>query len=306
MAGRVPCGISIPQTFDKRPIDLELIRRFAPRAEELGYDSLWVQEQLIGDACVLEPVTLLTYVAALTSKARLGTAVLLTAIRNPVHLAKSLASLDQLSGGRVTLGVGIGGPQTPHEIFGIPRERRPQRFVEGLRVIRALWSEPKASVAGEFWRFENVAMEPKPVQRPLPIWFGAREPLGLKRAARHGDGWMGPGSSSSAEFVKHVGLLRGYFAESKRDLAKFPLSKRVYLAIDDDRARAERRLKEWFGVRYRNAEMAPRVAIYGSLEQVTGKLRELVDAGAQHLLLDPVFDHEHHAELLARAVVPKL
>ena len=117
--GKIPCGISIPQTFARSPIDLRLIREFVPRAEALGYDSLWVQEQMVGDASILEPVTLLTYAAALTSKVRLGTAVLLTVIRNPVELAKTLATLDQLSAGRLIVGVGIGGPQTPHEIFGI-------------------------------------------------------------------------------------------------------------------------------------------------------------------------------------------
>lgn len=302
-----PCGISIPQTFDKTPVNLELIRAFAPRAEALGYDSLWVQEQMIGEICALEPVTLLTYVAALTSRARLGSAVLLTVVRNPVELAKTLSTLDQLSKGRLILGVGIGGPTTPHEIFGVSRDRRPRRFVEGLQVLKALWTEPKASVNGEFWKFENVAMEPKPMQKPRPpIWFGARTELGLKRAVRHGDGWMGPGSSSSAEFIQHVEWLRSLLDEAGRDPKTFPISKRVYIAVDDDRARAERRLREWFGARYRNADMAPRVAIYGSRAECIDKLRELVRSGAQHLLMDPVFDHMEHMELLARDVVPNL
>ncbi len=303
----IPCGISIPQTFDKGPVNLELIRAFVPRAEALGYDSLWVQEQMIGEISALEPVTLLTYVAALTSRVRLGSAVLLTVIRNPVELAKTLSTLDQLSKGRLILGVGIGGPTTPHEIFGVPREQRPRRFVEGLQVLKALWTEPKASVSGEFWKFENVAMEPKPMQKPRPpIWFGARTELGLKRAVRHGDGWMGPGSSSSAEFIQHVEWLRHLLDDAGRDPKTFPISKRVYIAVDDDRARAERRLREWFGARYRNAEMAPRVAIYGSRAQCIDKLRELVRAGAQHLLMDPVFDHVEHMELLARDVIPNL
>src|SRR5580700_11477605 len=101
--GTIPCGISIPQTFAESPIDLQLIREFVPRAEALGYDSLWVQEQMIGDAPILEPVTLLTYAAALTSKPHLGSSVLLTVIRNPVQLAKTLATLDQLSNGRLVV-----------------------------------------------------------------------------------------------------------------------------------------------------------------------------------------------------------
>ncbi|MGC1808399.1 MAG: LLM class flavin-dependent oxidoreductase [Candidatus Binataceae bacterium] len=303
----IRCGISIPQTFDKSPIDLELIREFAPKAETLGYDSLWVQEQMIGDISALEPVTLLTYVAALTSRVRLGTAVLLTVIRNPVELAKTLSTLDQLSQGRLILGVGIGGPTTPHEIFGVPRERRPRRFLEGLQVLKSLWTEPKASVSGDFWKFENVAMEPKPMQKPRPpIWFGARTELALKRAVRHADGWMGPGSSSSAEFIQHMQWLGRLLDDAGRDPKTFSISKRVYIAVDDDRARAERRLREWFGARYHDSDMAPRVSIYGSRAECIDKLKALVRAGAQHLLLDPVFDHMEHLELLARDVIPNL
>src|SRR5260370_2113733 len=114
-------GISIPQTFEQSDVDVELMRKFVVRAEVLGYDSLWVQEQMISDVAILEPVALLTYVAALTSRVRLGTAVLLTVVRNPVELAKLLATLDQLSRGRLIVGVAIGGWTTPHVIFGVPR-----------------------------------------------------------------------------------------------------------------------------------------------------------------------------------------
>ena len=107
--GNTPCGIAIPQTFSSSPVDMQLIRKFLSKAETLEYDSLWVQEQILGDYPVLEPVSLLTYAAALTSRLRLGTSVLLTVLRNPLQLAKSLSSLDQLSQGRLTVGVGIGG-----------------------------------------------------------------------------------------------------------------------------------------------------------------------------------------------------
>ena len=224
------CGISIPQTFEQAVVDVELIRKFVARAEALGYDSLWVQEQMISDAAILEPVSLLTYVAALTTRVRVGTAVLLTVVRNPVELAKTLSTLDQLSRGRLIVGVGIGGETTPHEIFGVPREQRGRRFVEGLNVMKALWTEPKATVSGNFWNFKDVPMEPKPAQKPHPpIWFGARTEVGLKRAVRLGDGWMGPGSSSSAEFVKHVEWVRRLLDEAKRDPADFlHLEARVY------------------------------------------------------------------------------
>jgi probable F420-dependent oxidoreductase len=297
-----PCGIAIPQAFTSF-VDIALIRKFVSRAETLGFDSLWVQEQIISDSAILEPVTLLTYAAALTDKPRLGSSVLLTVIRNPVQLAKSLATLDQLSHGRLTVGVGIGGAHVPEQVFGVSGERRARRFIEGLQVMKALWTQPRASITGEFWQFENVPMEPKPLQQPHPpLWFGARDVIGLRRAARHGQGWMGAGSSSSADFVQQLGLLRRLLDEEKRDPAQFAVSKRVYIAIDNNRNRAEQRLQEWFAARYKRAEMATRVSLWGSRQECTDRLNELVRAGAQHLMLNPVFDEMEHLELLAEVV----
>lgn len=306
-SGRIPCGIAIPQTFTDLSTAVGALRRFIPRAEALGYEGLWVQEQILGDVSLLEPVTLLTYAAALTSKPHLGTSVMITVVRNPVQLAKSLASLDQLSNGRLIVGVGVGGPHIPEAVFGVSSERRGRRFVEGLQVIKALWTESRASMSGEFWRFENVAMEPKPVQKPYPpLWFGARDALALRRAVRLGDGWMGAGSSSSADFIKQAEILRRFLDEERRDPGKFAISKRVYLAIDNDRERAERRLREWFGMRYKMADMASRVSIWGGRAEIIDKLGELVRAGAQHFLLNPVFEEMEHMELLATDVIPKL
>ena len=304
-SGKIPCGIAIPQT--SAPTEVGFIRNFLSRAETLGYDSVWVQEQIIGDSPMLEPITLLTFVAALTSRVRLGTSVILPITRNPIHLAKALSSLDQLSQGRLTLGVGMGGPHVPEPAFGISRENRARRFVEVVKITKALWTEPRASFAGEFWKFDNLAMEPKPLQKPHPpIWFGARDEIALKRTVRLGDGWMGAGSSTFEDFVKQSTMLRRLLAEAHRDGAHFPISKRVYLAIDDNRGRAEARLREWFGARYKNADMAPRVSIWGGTAEVVDKLGELVRAGAQHFLLNPVFDDLEHLEKLAADVMPRL
>jgi len=182
-----------------------------------------------------------------------------------------------------------------------------RRFVEGVKVMKALWTQPKATVSGDFWNFTDVPMEPKPAQKPHPpIWFGARTEVALKRAARLGDGWMGPGSSSSAEFVQHMEWIRRLLDEAKRDPATFSISKRVYIAVDDNRGRAEQRLRRWFGARYKFPDMAPRVSIYGSRAECVDKLGALVRAGAQQLLLDPVYDHVEQMELLASEVVPSL
>src|SRR5258706_13037260 len=126
MANHTPCGIELPQVFFDGPTDMEHIRKFATRAETLGFDSLWLQERIIGDFTMLEPVTLLSYGAAITAKLKLGTSVILLPLRNPVQLAKAYSPLDVMSGGGPVLGVGPGGGHfgSPEKVSGVRRARR--------------------------------------------------------------------------------------------------------------------------------------------------------------------------------------
>ncbi len=306
-AGRVQFGIAIPQILSQPRVDTGALQAFLRRAEALGYHSAWVQEQILGRANTLEPVTLLTYAAAVTRTLRLGPAVLLTPLRNPVQLAKSLSTLDHLSGGRLTIGVGIGGNTRVYPAFGITPERRVGRFVEGLRLMKRLWTEDRVTFDGRFWKLEDAAMEPKPVQKPHPpLWFGARLPAALKRAVELGDGFIGAGSSTPAEFTEQVAQLRASLAAAGRDPAAFPIAKRVYLAVDADKARGMERLRDWFDRYYRNAAMAERVAIVGDAQECIERLREIRAAGAELFLLNPVFDEMRHLEVLAAEVIPSV
>lgn len=308
-SAHTPCGIEIPQVFFDGPVDMEHIRRFVIKAETLGYDSLWLQERIIGDFAMLEPVSLLNYVAAITTKLRLGTSVVLLTLRNPIQLAKSLSTLDCMSGGRAVLGVGLGGGHlgSHEEVFGYSRDRRVTRFTEAVQVMKLLWTEPKASFQGSFWNFKDVSMEPKPVQKPhLPLWFGGHHENALKRAVKYGNGWMGAGSSSSSAFIRESAMIRRFLDEAKRDPATFGVAKRVYLAVESDKARAERRLREWFGRRYKNTDLGPRVSIWGSRDECTEKIQELVRAGAQQIVFNPMFDETEHLEICAKEIMPHL
>jgi probable F420-dependent oxidoreductase len=303
----VRCGIAIPQDLIDGPLDIPCLHTYLSRAEALGYESAWVQEQIVGAVPILEPMTLLSYAAASTRKLRLGTSVMLTVCRNPVQLAKSVTSLDQLSQGRLIVGVGIGNQRPEDAAFGIPLERRARRFVEGIEVMKALWTRPVVDFAGEFWRLEHIAQEPKPVQQPHPpLWFGARQPAALRRAVRLGDGWMGAGSSSAADFKTQTRAVRGFLDEANRDPATFTISKRVYIAVDANKSRAEKRLRTWFGIRYRNADMASQVAVWGGANECLDRVADIVASGAEHLLLNTVFDHMAHLDLLAKEVIPHL
>jgi probable F420-dependent oxidoreductase len=308
-SSHTPCGIEIPQVFFDGPVDREHIRKFVTKAETLDYDSLWLQERILGSFIMLEPVSLLNYVAAITTKLRLGTSVILLTLRNPVQLAKSFSTLDCMSGGRAVLGVGLGGGHlgSHEEAFGYSREKRVARFTEAVQVMKLLWTEPRASFQGTFWNFKDVSMEPKPVQKPhLPIWFGGHHENALRRAVKHGNGWMGAGSSSSSAFVRESEMIRRFVDEGKRDPTTFGIAKRVYLAVDNDRSRAERRLREWFGRRYKNADLGPRVSIWGSRDECTEKIQEIVRAGAQHIVFNPMFDEMEHLEICAKEIMPHL
>ena len=306
-AGRVPVGIAMPQFFQEGPTDMELLRRWVARAEELDFDSLWTQEDITGDDPSLEPLTQLSYVAALTERVRLGVSVMVAPLRNPVQLAKALGSLDQMSHGRLTVGVGIGGRQNMYPAFGLTTDRRARRFVELLDVMKALWTEPQATYEGQFWQLDGVPMEPKPVQKPHPpLWFGGRHPDALRRAVRHGDGWMGAGSSTTATFLECVQQLNTFLEEAGRDPATFPISKRVYLAVDDNEKRAEERITTWFDNRYHNAPLGAEVSVWGSAAQCAEKLAEIVDGGAEMLMLNPMFDHMEHLEQLTEEVIPNI
>jgi probable F420-dependent oxidoreductase len=298
-------AVAIPQIFVEGRIDPAVVRAFLAKAEALGYDGAWVQEQILGSTASLEPVTLLGYAAAVTERLRLGTAVLLTPLRSPVQLAKSLATVDQLSGGRLIVGVGLGGNARIYPAFGLTPEGRVARFAEGLRLMKRLWTESRVTFDGRFWKLENASMEPQPLQKPHPpLWFGARVPGALRRAVELGDGWIGAGSSSTADFKEQLAQLRGYLAEAHRDPARFPIGKRVYLAVDKDKGRAQGRLREWFDAYYGNAALADRVAVVGDSAEVIAGLREIRTAGAELLLLNPVFDEMRHLEQLADEILP--
>ena len=307
MAGKVNWGISVPQVFFDGPIDMPLIQRWAKRAEALGYDSLWTQEQIVGSVPILEPVVLLSYLAAITERVRLGASVIVAPLRNPVQLAKRLGGLDHLSTGRLVVGLGLGGNPNDLAPFGISPEKRVRRFTEFINVMKALWTQPEAHFQGEFWQLDGVKMEPKPVQKPHPpIWLGARHANALKRAVRHADGWMGAGSSNTESFIAGVGQVKMYLEESDRDPESFAVSKRVYIAVDNDEQRAEGRLKEWFGKRYGNADMASQVSVWGSAARCTEELAKVTEAGAEMVLLNPAFDDLEHLEVLAQEVIPNI
>ena len=298
-------GIAIPQRFPGE-IDVSVLPPFFAAVEELGYDSCWVVEQAINAQNDLAPIPLLSYAAALTSLARLGSSVLISVLRNPINLAKSLATLDRLSNGRLIVGVGMGNATGAQfsDAFGVPASGKAARFEEGLLLMQRLWTGERVSFDGRFWQLDDMFISPTPVQRPIPLWFGGHAPAALNRAVRLGDGWMGAGASSTARVREELDELRRCLDEQGRDPATFETAKRVFVGVEDDRETALRRLQPWFEMHSGSGQRAERVGVYGSPEQCAEGLAEIAATGVDLIALNPVYDLEQQARRLAGEVLP--
>jgi probable F420-dependent oxidoreductase len=301
-------AIAIPQFYSDGEFNPAAFQAYLGRAEELGFDSAWTQEQLLGAWNQLAPIETMTYAAACTRRLRLGCTVFVSTLYSPVHLAKSLSTLDQLSRGRIDIGVGTGGPGRPFAAFGVDPRRYVARFTEGIELMKALWTQSRVTFDGEFWQLQGEAMEPKPFQKPYPpLWFGAASEPALRRAVRRGDGFFGAGSTPTARFAEQVTVVRAALAEAGRPAESFPIAKRVYIAIDDHAERARERinaaLTELYGRRVEAIETA---AVAGTAADCARELHQVAEAGAELILCTALFDQAEQMEQLAAAVIPKL
>ena len=302
----IKVGLPIPQS-SQQALDMARLRRYLFAADEAGFDSLWVTEQLFGGGPRLAPLELLAFAAGQTERIQLATGILQAALRAPALLAKSITTLDHLSGGRVLLGVAAGSDKAAYAACGLSTEKIGGQLEDCLNLMKRLWTEEPVTDSGPRWTIEGGQLSPRPVQTPHPpIWFGGSSPVAIKRAVRLGSGWISPGASSTARYLEEVAMVRGIAADM--GAPDFAVGKRVYLAVDDDDARARERLKAWFGQTYggRDPERVFDVAIWGSAQSVLDQLGPLVETGPDLILLNPVFDELEQLGPLAETVMPGL
>ena len=221
----------------------------ARRLEALGYDSLWVSDHVVipweirsrypynatGDFPLspgtdfLEPLTALTLAAAVTTRVRLGTSVLVLPHRHPVLTAKMLATLDHLAPGRVVLGAGVGWMREEIELFGVPYPRRGAWTDEAIRIMRACWRDDRVSFKGEFFSFEGLGCRPRPPGGTIPIWIGGHTDRALRRVAALGDGWHAAFPTPTA-LGEGIARLREACQQAGRDPATLAISARLGLS----------------------------------------------------------------------------
>jgi alkanesulfonate monooxygenase SsuD/methylene tetrahydromethanopterin reductase-like flavin-dependent oxidoreductase (luciferase family) len=280
------------------------ILALAARAEVLGFDSVWVGDSLLARPRH-EPLTLLAGVAGRVPRVALGTAVLLPALRNPVVLAHLVATLDQVSEGRLILGVGfardVPNIRAEFAAAGVPFEKRVGRMMEGLRLCRALWGGQAVDWDGR-WQVMGGVLAPTPYRAGgPPLWIGGNLPASLERAGKWFDGWF-PNNPDAATFGAQWQEVQAIARAARRDPQAMTGAMYLTLALDADAARAEARLNA-FLERYYGlpAELLRRrqASYAGPAEGVAAWLDGYARAGAGHLVLRFAGEHERHLEAVA-------
>jgi alkanesulfonate monooxygenase SsuD/methylene tetrahydromethanopterin reductase-like flavin-dependent oxidoreductase (luciferase family) len=300
-------------------------RDWLAAAERLPIESIWQGGHILPPSATGEAITRLALLAAWTERVRVGTSVLLLPLYHPVIVAKQLADLDSRSGGRVSVGVGVGGEfRAEFDAVGVPLGERGPRTDEAMQVLRALWRGGPVSHRGRFFRLEDAEL--RPVLTPAkadgeaggtaamqadgpPLLVSGRKLPAMRRAARLGDGWM-PYLMSPGAYARSVAAITHEAQAAGRDLAGFEWMMYLYCSVRRDADRAREDVAGFIGRGYggKPAEMLDRIAPAGTPEQVATRLQEYVDAGVRYFIISPAAaeDTLEVVTLAAREVLPRL
>lgn len=282
------------------------ILELAERAASLGFDSLWVGDSVTARQRQ-DALTMLAAVAVREPGVTIGTSVLLTALRNPVALAQQIATLDRISEGRLILGFGIGpdtkAVRTEYKALGVPFEQRAGRTLEGLRLMRALWTGEKTDWDGR-WQVDGVELAPLPHRTGgPPIVIGGGSPKVRERAGTLFDGWM-PVSASAQQWGEGWREVEDHAREAGRDLNDLIAAVVLNLSIDEDEAAADaeldRYIAEYYGVKDPGPLRASHGSYAGTAAGAAEWLNEFAEQGARHFALRFAGDNERHLEVVAR------
>jgi probable F420-dependent oxidoreductase len=282
----------------------------AQKAEEWGLDSFWLSDHLLSPSPELDVVATLALLASHTARIKLGPSVFLLNLRHPLVAAKSFATLDYLSQGRMVMAVGTGANLADYAACGIPTEGRGRRLDEGIIVLRKVWTEPQAAFHGKFFNFENVTIEPRPERRihndsgTIDIWVGGRSDAALKRTARFADGYFAS-FQTPREFAASIATVRAYADQFGRANARIESGLILFCRLAASRERAMEDMRPVIAAMGRVSDMFVTRTLYGSPADIIASLQEYVAVGLDKFVLWPVAEPAAWArqiELIGREV----
>ena len=298
-------GIGLPNQVlpDPRP---ETMVEMAAEADRLGFDSVWVGDRVFHDRLpILDPLAILASLTTRTSKVRLGTAILIMPLRNPVTLAKTLSTIDFLSKSRLVLGLSVGAREEDYRAVGIAFERRAKLFVDGIELMRKLWTQRDVSYAMEDARAERMNMMPRPAgeNRP-PILLGGYAEAVFRRAGRLANGWIGGTQLSPEAYASSWNKVVGYAKSLGRDTTKLEPAKLWYCYVSDDRQAAKRLLEERLQTYYGSYDVENN-CIFGAPKDCLMRLKKYREAGVRTFILQPVLDGISQVRTIFDEIVAK-
>ena len=299
-------GIALPNLPGVTP---PLIPEFARRIEAGGCDAIWALDRLVYENP--DPLTALAAAAAVTSRVRLGTSVLLAPLHSPVVLAKQLATLDLVSNGRLLVGLGIGSRPDDFAAAGVPFAGRGGRAAEMIRIMKQVWAGQAVRHQGKYFAIECGAVGPAPVQRPHPpVWMGGFQEVELKRIARIADGFVGSGGAGPDGFAGMWERVRQMVAAAGRPPDRFPNACLAYFNVGGDREQAKAQamaaLVRYYGPQFMSRYDPERALVFGPPEECARRAQAYFDAGVQHLILVPTTLDAGQVDRIAREVRPHL
>jgi probable F420-dependent oxidoreductase len=280
--------------------------RFARQAEEAGLDSVWCLDRLVFNNH--DPLLSLAAAAAITRRVRLGTSVLLATLRPPALLAKMVATLDQLSGGRMTLGIGVGSRSDDFAAAEVPFEHRGSRADELVRVLELAWSGRPVRHRGRFFSIDVGPIGPRPAQQPRPpIWFGGSADSALRRVGRIADGYIGSSSGGPEGFRANWDKVRQAAEAAGRDPASITPAALVWACVDDDRASAVAMAERYFAHYYPSGRRVSSGAdLTGPADACVRGANAYFKAGVQHLIVGIVSADPRYLDRFCEHVLPRL
>jgi probable F420-dependent oxidoreductase len=297
----------MPGAFPPGKEGLKYLRDLVEVGDGYGYDSIWLSDRVIGESAGPEPIVALSMVAAYSDKLKFGTSVLQLPIRNPVILAKEMATLDYLSGGRFLPAIGL-GQEDPreYEACGISKEDRGRRSDEAMVVIRRLWQEDNVTHEGDFYSLHDVTVTPKPVQVPsIPVWVGGRSVGAQRRVGRVGDGWL-VSSATPDEVREGVQVIFSTAGEYGREVEEDHIGALVGFFIAPTSQEAEAAARPHV-IRHRPDAHFTEYNAFGTPEQVKDVIGKYLDAGASKFVVRPMCSPEdsiEQLEIFGREVLP--
>ena len=305
-------GVHLPlMDFGGNPYSWEHLATFTRTAEKLDFSAVAANDHLVFAVPWLDGPTALAAIVGHSGSMTLTTTVALSVVRGPVPLAKSLAAIDRLSGGRLVAVVGPGSSARDHEAAGLEFAERWSRFDESVQALRALWRRGGSPFVGRFYSTDGLVLEPHPT-RPegIPLWIGSwGSAAGLRRVALLADGWLASAYNTTPSlFASSWSRLHELLAENGRDVADFPNAlATMWFHITDDRAEAERVLLKRIApaVHRSEDELRERLPV-GPAEAFAEKLAAFAAAGVQRVFLWPVADEVRQLERFATQVRPLL